>query len=53
LERLFPGNAGEDTAMAELRALLAQRLSESTPARVVDRSFTDIADDLLRAAGKA
>lgn len=53
LERLFPGNAGEDTAMAELLALLAQRLNESTPASAVDRSFTDIADDVIRAGGKA
>lgn len=53
LERLFPGKAGEDTAMAELRALLAQRLAESAEVGVVDRSFTDIADEVIRAGGKA
>lgn len=53
LERLFPGKAGEDNAMAELRALLAQRLAESAEGGVVDRSFTDIADDVIRVGGKA
>ncbi|GAP35105.1 antitoxin [Piscinibacter sakaiensis] len=52
LERLFPGQAGDDAAMAELRALLAQRLSDSTPASVVDRSVTDIADEVIRAGGR-
>lgn len=53
LERLFPGKAGEDNAMAELRALLAQRLAESAEGGVVDRSFIDIADDVIRVGGKA
>lgn len=52
IERLFPGTAPEDAALEELRTLLEQRLAESAQGGVVTQSFTEIADEVIRAGGK-
>lgn len=49
LERLFP--TSEDSAMQDLRALLEQRQMQCREG-TVDRTFTEIAEDEIRAGGK-
>lgn len=48
LERLFPTSAGEEQALQELKALLAERIAEAQRGEVVEGAITDIADELLR-----
>ena len=53
IEKLFPKASDEQAALQELKALLAQRLAQSTHGDVTDQSFTQIAEDLMRAGGTA
>lgn len=49
LERLFPNS--EESAMQDLRALLKQRLAQCGEG-TVDKAFSEIAEDEIRAGGK-
>ncbi len=53
LERLFPSAVDEAQALAELRALLDQRIAQSQRGEVIDRSLSDIANDPLSADARA
>lgn len=50
IEKLF-SRIDEEIALQELKTLLAQRLSESAQGAVTARSFTEIAEDAIRAGG--
>ena len=50
IERLFPAEGSEELALAELKALLQQRIAEADRGEVVVSSFTDIADAVLASA---
>jgi uncharacterized protein (DUF1778 family) len=49
LERLFPAATGEESALLELKALLAERLAEARRGEVEPGGISDIADEVLRA----
>ena len=51
IERLFPAASEEDRALGELKALLEQRMAESTRGEVLDQSLAEIADDAMKAGG--
>lgn len=51
IERLFPAASEEDRALGELKALLEQRMAESTRGEVLDQSLAEIADDEMKAGG--
>jgi len=51
IERLFPAASEEDRALGELKALLEQRMAESTRGEVLDQSLAEIADDVMKAGG--
>lgn len=51
IERLFPAASEEDRALSELKALLEQRMAESTRGEVLDQSLAEIADDAMKAGG--
>lgn len=51
IERLFPAASDEDRALGELKALLEQRMAESTRGEVLDQSLAEIADDVMKAGG--
>ena len=53
IEKLFPKASDEQAALQELKALLAQRLAQSAHGDVTDQSFTQIAEDVMRAGGTA
>jgi uncharacterized protein (DUF1778 family) len=48
LERLFPASADEEQAMQELKTLLLERLAEAERGDVIERSITEIANEILR-----
>ena len=43
IEKLFPPHADEEQALAELKALLRQRIAEAERGEVDQRSFAEIA----------
>lgn len=47
IERLFPPHANEEQALAELDALLRQRISEAERGEVDQRSFAEISAAIL------
>lgn len=51
IERLFPAASEEDPALGELKALLEQRMAESTRGEVLNQSLAEIADDEMKAGG--
>lgn len=51
IERLFPAASDEDRALGELKALLEQRMAESTRGEVLTQSLAEIADDAMKAGG--
>jgi len=51
IERLFPAASEEDRALGELKALLEQRMAESTRGEVLDQSLAEIAGDAMKAGG--
>jgi uncharacterized protein (DUF1778 family) len=53
IERLFPSANGEEQAMSELRALLAQRLDEANRGEISSQSITEIAEEAFQSGGKA
>lgn len=53
LERLFPSTSQEEQALRELKTLLTERIAQARRGELVEDSITDIAEDVLRSAGKA
>ena len=53
VERLFPQASTEAQALAELKQLLEERLAEATRGDLSAKSITEIADETLRAGGRA
>lgn len=51
IERLFPAASEEDRALGELKALLEQRMAESTRGEVLDQSLAEIAGDAMKTGG--
>jgi hypothetical protein len=51
IERLFPSASDEEAALQELKALLVQRLAQSTNDAVSTQSLTDIAEEVMRLDG--
>ena len=53
LERLFPAATGEEQAWADLKALVEQRIAESSAGALSSKTFDEIVDEELRAGGAA
>lgn len=53
IERLFPPAADEEQAMQDLKALLLTRLGEAEHGGAVNKSATEITEDIFRETGAA
>ena len=53
LERLFPGDANDDQAWQELKALLGERINEGLAGKVSTKSVADILNEELAENGPA
>ena len=53
LERLFPGDANDDQAWQELKALLGERINEGLAGKVSTNSVADILNEELAENGPA
>lgn len=53
IERLFPKIDSEADAFQKLRAVLQQRLAETTEGAIVDRSIQEIVEQELQSGGPA
>jgi hypothetical protein len=51
IERLFPSASDEEAALQELKALLAQRLAQSSEGAVSTQSFSGMAEAAMRRDG--
>ena len=47
LERLFPGDANDDQALQELKALLGERINEGLAGKLSTKSVADILNEEL------
>ena len=47
IERLFPASSDEENALAELKALLLQRIADAGRGEVDMRNFSEIVADVL------
>lgn len=53
LERLFPGNASEEQALQQLKALLSERISAGLAGDVSSKTVASILNEELGASNKA
>jgi hypothetical protein len=53
IERLFPGNAGDDEPWQALKALLGERIAQGLAGGISDKDFGSIVDEELGKASHA